>query len=69
VSRRGLGRHLVQLCDSSGQIAACRPREPQPKAALTRVGPVADRIGEVASFFGGRARREPVTRNGRALRL
>ena len=36
---------------------------------MTRVGPVADRVGEVASFFGGRAHRERVTRNGRALRL
>ena len=69
VSRRGLGRHVAQLFVSSDQIAICPLRQPEPKAALTRVGPVADRVGEVASFFGRRARRERVTRNGRALRL
>jgi len=69
VSGRGLGLQVAQLFDSSGQIAACPPRQPEPKAALTRVGPVADRIGEIASFFGGRARRERLTRNGRTLRM
>src|SRR4029078_7755418 len=69
VSRRGPGRHLAQLFDSSDQITSCPLREPQPKAAHTRVGPIADCVGEIASFFGGRADRERVTRNGRALRL
>src|SRR5262249_40972200 len=69
VRRLGLGRHLAQLCDSSGQIATLRLHQPQPQAACTRVGTIADRIGEIASFFGGRARGERVTRNCGALRL
>jgi hypothetical protein len=69
VSRLGLGRHLAELCDGSGQITACHLRQPQPKTARTRVGPIADRVGKIASFFSGRAHRERVTRNGRALRL
>ena len=69
VSRLGLGRHLAELCDGSGQIAAHHLRRPEIKAALARVEPVADRVGEVASFLTGRAHRDRVTRGVGALRL
>ena len=38
-------------------------RHPEVKATQTRVEPVADRVGEVASFLGGRAHRDRVTRD------
>ena len=44
-------------------------RQRQVKATQTRVEPVADRVGEVAPFFGGRAHRERVTRDVGAPRL
>ena len=65
----GLGHQLGELCGGSGQIALpylCRSEAP---AALARVVPVADRVGEVASFLTGRARRDRVTRRGCRERL
>ena len=68
MSRLGLGGHRAELCDGSGQIALLHLCQPEAPAALPRVGPVTDRVGEVASFFGGRARRDRVTRDDRRVR-
>ena len=65
VSRLGLGGQLAELCDGSGQIALHHLRRPEAKAALARVEPVTDRVGEVASFLAGRAYRDRVTRGDR----
>ena len=59
--RVGLGDHLAELCGGSGQIALHHLCQTEAPAARTRDEPVADRVGEVASFFGGRARRDRVT--------
>ncbi len=69
VSRLGLGHHLAELCDGSGQIAAHHLRPPEVKATHTRVEPVADRVGEVASFLAGCAHPDRVTRDVGAQRL
>ena len=65
VSGLGLGGQLGELCDGSGQIALQHLCHSEAQAALARVEPVTDRVGEVASFFGGRARRDRVTRRER----
>ena len=44
-------------------------RQSKEKAALARDEPVTDRLGEVASFFGGRAQRDQVTRHVCPARL
>ncbi len=56
VADLGLGDHLAQLCDGSSQIALVKLCQTQAHAAVARVESVTDRVGEVASFFGGRAR-------------
>ena len=65
MSRLGLGGHSRELCDGSGQIALVTCAIPRHKRHWREVRPVADRVGEVASFFGGRARRDRVTRDDR----
>ena len=55
MSRVGLGNHLAQLRDGPSQLTArplCQTENP---AALARVEPITDGVGEVASFFGGLA--------------
>ena len=69
VSGLGLGGHRTELCDGSSQIALVYLCQPQADAAVARVEPVTDRVGEVASFFGGRARRDRVTGGDRCVRL
>jgi hypothetical protein len=69
VSPPGLGRHRAESCDGSGQIALHHLRPTEAKAALARVEPSAYRFGEVASFLGGRAHADRVTRGARAQRL
>jgi hypothetical protein len=65
----GLGYHLAELRHGADQIALDALRHTEAPAALTRIEPVADRIGEVATFFGGRARRDRVTLQDRPERL
>ena len=64
----GLGGHRAKLCDGSGQIALPYLCHTQAYAAVARVEPVPDRVGEVASFFGGHARRDRVTGGDRCVR-
>ena len=69
VGGRGLGGHRAELCDGSSQIALERLCQTQAHAAVPRVGPVTDSVGEVASFFGGHARRDRVTGGDCCARL
>jgi hypothetical protein len=69
VSGLALGSHLAELCGDSGQIAAKRLRHPEVKATRTRVEPVTDRVGEVASLLASCANPEQVTRDESAHRL
>ena len=62
VSCLGLDRDLAKLCGGYRQIALLQLCPAEPRAALARVEPVADCVGEVASSFGGRAGRDRVTR-------
>ena len=57
----GIGGHRAELCEGAGKIALPHLRQTQAYAAVARGGPVTDRLGEVASFFGGYARRDRVT--------
>ena len=65
----GLGHHLAELCGGSDQIALIHLCISEAPAAQPRAVPVTDRVGEVASFLGGRARRDRVTREVAAGRL
>ena len=58
--RVGLGGHLADLCDGRGQIAPHHLCHTEAPATETRVEPVAKRLGEIASFLGGRARRDRI---------
>jgi hypothetical protein len=69
VSRLRVGYHRTELCDGSGQIAFHQLCPPEAHATRTRVGPVTDRIGEIASFFGGRACRDRITGHDRRRAL
>ena len=62
VSCFGLVGHRGELCYRSGQITVRYLCDSEAEAAPARVEPVTDRFGEIASRFGGRARRERVTR-------
>ena len=64
VSRLGLGGQVGELCGGSRRIALEYLRF-QGRGGTGASPPVADRVGEVASFFGGRARHDRVTRDGR----
>jgi hypothetical protein len=69
VSGLGLGHQLAELCGGTGQITLIYVRKSEAPAALARGEPVTDRLGEVASLFGGRARRDRVTGVVRCGRL
>ena len=69
MSRVGLGNHLTQLRDGSSQITGHPLCHTETPAAPTRDEPVTDGVGEVASFFGGRAHRDRITRHERPKRL
>ena len=65
----GLGHHLAQLGDRSGQITLHHLRAGEPPPALPRSEPVPDRVGDVASFFAGRAHRNRIPGHERRMRL
>ena len=69
VSRVGLGNHLTQLRDGSNHITGHRLCYTETPPARTRREPFTDGVGEVASFFGGRAYRDRITRHDRPERL
>ena len=69
VSRVGLGNDLAQLRDGSNQITGHPLCHTEIPPAATRGVPVTDGVGEVASFFGGRAYRDRITRHDRPERL
>ena len=60
MGRLGLGGHRAELCDGTSQIALDCLCQTQAYAAVPRVRPVTDSVGEVESFLGGRARRDRV---------
>ena len=63
------GGHRAELCGGSGQITLHPPRHSEAPAALARVEPVTDRVGEIASFLTGRARRDRVPHEDRPAPL
>jgi hypothetical protein len=63
VSGSGLGHQLGELCGRTGQITLKYLCDSKAEAAPPRAEPVADRVGEIASLFGGRAHRQRVTRH------
>ncbi len=69
VSRLGLVGHRGELCDGSGQITLVYLCDSEVPAAPARIEPVTDRVGEIASLLGGRARRDRVTRRETPRRL
>ena len=62
VSCLGLVGHRDELCDASGKITLIYLCDSEVPAAPACVKPVTDRVGEIASLLGGRARRDRVTR-------
>ena len=58
----GLCDQVAELCGGSYQVALDRLCPSEVATALTRDEAVADRVGEVASFFAGRARCDRITR-------
>jgi hypothetical protein len=69
VSCLGLGHQLGELCGGSDQITSKYLCHSEAVAALARPERVADRLGEIASFFGERAPRDRVTGGDRCDRL
>ena len=69
VSCLGLGHQLAELCGGTDQITLIYLCISEAPAAQPRAVPVADRVGEVASFLGGRTRRDRVTGVARRARL
>ena len=69
VSRVGLGNQLGELRIEAHQIALTKLCKCEVPATPPRAEPVSDRLGEVTSFFAGRARRDRRTRQGRRARL
>src|SRR5882757_1438468 len=65
----GLGTQFAQLCDGADQITLKRACDTNAPTTSTRVGSVADRVGNVPSFFGGLARSDRITRHDRPDRL
>ena len=61
VSCLGLGHQLAELCGGTDQITLIYLCISEAPAAQPRAVPVADRVGEVASFLGERTRRDRVT--------
>ena len=64
-----LGHQLGEFCLGSSQVAPHHLFPSGPHAALMRDERVADRIGEVASFFTGHPHRPRITRDERRVRL
>ena len=58
-------KQVGELCAGPGRITLEQLCNSKGETALARGPSVADRVGEVASFFGGRARKDRIARKGR----
>ena len=65
MGRLGLGHQSAELCDGFGQLALHHLCPPETPAALASVESIADRVGDVTSFFAGRTGRDRVTSDDR----
>src|SRR5581483_4760129 len=61
VSGSGVGQQIGDMCGGASEFALMYLCPSETVAAYPRVVPVADGVGEVASFFGGGARRERIS--------
>jgi hypothetical protein len=65
----GLGRDRPKLSQTSAQITLVYLCQCKRRAAVPRVKPITNRVGEVASFLAGHARCDRIASENRGVRL